>query len=869
VVFIVYLDAVSGILHSKTNKKELAMSDKAILVTGDCTIDHHVYEGRPGESGTTIVPHRGGTALLHKLLTETSRQLKGDGFSVFSGANERLKKCLPHTFSLWLPLLAKDGSSTRTWAFSRSLGSAPVKTSGQMSAKMAINSPPCQVLLINDAGLYFRHGANRRLWPKSILDSTPEEIDRVVLSTVAPLAHGDLWRELSTRCRKNLVTIVSLRDVVKEEAGVSVGISWERTLEELSSELLRNGVVSELLNCGDLVVRIGKTGALWVSNRNEGDRAFTAVLDPARLENDSGAEGDEASLCFAAAVATRLVCQEKDAILMGIYSGLSAIRDLCDLGYAQTSHKQPSFPYKEVATSLCSAPSGFTMVAVPAYREEGGSHWSIMGGDLSMNLGIARRVALFGLRALGFIPYSRFGKMTVVDRNEIESLCGLKQLMGSYKNQEKPERPLSIAVFGAPGSGKSFGVKQIGKEILGADCVILEFNLSQFASPEELVGALHQVRDKVLEGTIPMVFWDEFDSKEYTWLQYLLAPMQDGKFREGQLTHLIGKCVFIFAGGTSHTMQNFTPGNSADAVAKFKMVKGPDFISRLNGFLNVLGPDPRQRFDEESQKWVSDDVTPDNCYPIRRALLIRSVMKLAPDEHLQMDQGILTALLEISCYNHGARSLETVINLARHRAPTVVRSNLPPEEQLSLHVDYEEFMALLKRDLPFRMNAEGLASAIHENFRALSKKERTKIEYDVDFEALPPDIKASNVAAAARIPMVLSLAGLKVQPATSVPVKTDPKMDKIIEDNIELLAEAEHDGWMDEKLKNGWSYGPIRNNDLKLHPSIIPYGNLSKEDKEKDRDSVRRYPGVAANVGYEVVKGMRDPIKAKQKEKVE
>ena len=86
---------------------------------------------------------------------------------------------------------------------------------------------------------------------------------------------------------------------------------------------------------------------------------------------------------------------------------------------------------------------------------------------------------------------------------------------------------------------------------------MLEFNLAQFAETTDLIGAFHQVRDKVLQGLTPIVFWDEFDSREYEWLQYLLAPMQDGSFQEGQITHPIGKCVFVFAGGTSYDFDNF------------------------------------------------------------------------------------------------------------------------------------------------------------------------------------------------------------------------------------------------------------------------------------------------------------------------
>ena len=43
----------------------------------------------------------------------------------------------------------------------------------------------------------------------------------------------------------------------------------------------------------------------------------------------------------------------------------------------------------------------------------------------------------------------------------------------------------------------------------------------------------------------------------YGWLRYFLAPMQDGKFLQGEMAHPIGKAIFVFAGGTSWTLDNF------------------------------------------------------------------------------------------------------------------------------------------------------------------------------------------------------------------------------------------------------------------------------------------------------------------------
>ena len=171
-------------------------------------------------------------------------------------------------------------------------------------------------------------------------------------------------------------------------------------------------------------------------------------------------------------------------------------------------------------------------------------------------------VAVLGPEALERFPVARFGGYQTVDRKEIESLRTIRQLINNYRKEARPKTPLNLGVFGPPGSGKSYVVIEIAKAVLNIKNEdVLLFNLSQFSEVADLFGAFHQVRDKVLSGVTPLVFWDEFDSQGYRWLQYMLAPMEDGEFQEGQVTHKIGKSIFMFAGATSYTYEKFGPLN--------------------------------------------------------------------------------------------------------------------------------------------------------------------------------------------------------------------------------------------------------------------------------------------------------------------
>jgi len=853
---------------------------KRVLVSGDAITEHQIFRGERDSSfsfgrGTRICSSRGGAEQLHRLMAELARTRKTfELLPVLTAGGD------DEAFAVWNPCpREKQGGDESVWRVTEMLGYGPRPGpvgSGQAVAA-ATDGTGCDLALLDDGGIRFRF--DRSTWPAFLQDPAAKLPTWVVLKMADPIGRGDLWAELHARCQERLVVIVSAEDLRRDAVKISCGRSWESTCEDLLSELRSNAVLDNLKRCRHLIVLFRSAGALWVADPAAEACTPTLVFDPGHLEGawEAGIEGTVLGIgtCIPAGVAGILL-QDAPAgggdasrhsatpdIAEGIRRGLAARRELLELGYGPAGSanadcaEPPAFPYRAIGAVLSrTTAERFSTLQVPDADIAAGHSWSFLGsheaGTARPLYGEARRIVRQGTRALHGIPYGRFGALFVADRRELESLHSIQKLVSDYVARGQASRPLSLAVFGPPGAGKSFGIKQISKGILGQDVPILEFNLSQFKSPDMLIGALHQVRDCALKGRIPIVFWDEFDTQDLEWLQYLLAPMQDGAFLEGQISHPIGKCVFVFAGGTRYTMASFTPPSDDKRFGDFKRKKGPDFVSRLHGYLDVLGPNARLQHDPTTDSWLPDPS--DVGYPIRRALLLRVMAGAWEKQPLRIDAGLLNAFLKVSMYRHGARSLETIIRLMRDARGALLQSNLPPRDQIGLHIDYDEFLTLIRQDNAFRARCKALAPAVHSFYRALAQREGWSIQYDVDYEQLPETIKADNVDAALRIPEVLGLVGLELVPADSDRARVDEKQAAaVIESNLELLAEAEHEGWQRAKFDSGWRQGTPRNDAAKIHDALIPYRKLTDENRAKDRDAVRNYPKIAARAGFRIV----------------
>lgn len=69
----------------------------------------------------------------------------------------------------------------------------------------------------------------------------------------------------------------------------------------------------------------------------------------------------------------------------------------------------------------------------------------------------------------------------------------------------------------------------------------------------------------------------------------------------------------------------------------------------------------------------------------------------------------------------------------------------------------------------------------------------------------------------------------------------------------EKLAESVHDNWSQGRINEGWQYGPVRDNDAKINPLLVPYDQLSEDEKFYDRQTAMETLKAIYSLGYAIV----------------
>ncbi|MCL2477661.1 ATP-binding protein [Candidatus Bathycorpusculum sp.] len=492
-----------------------------------------------------------------------------------------------------------------------------------------------------------------------LYNSTYETYDEIT-------KNRDAWKIVRTICqskmeKSHLVTkldetqqynktiiILNARDLreVHDPANLCTihdGLSWEQLVTE-TFLVIDNDVV---LKKFEFIIICFEHEGVLVLNKTTGKH--TLLFYPTELEGDYTKSKCSTPfgllLTFQATITMVLEAMIAgvaivDPVVTGARIGLDAMRHLIDKGF----EKDGSYPYEVIHDFIVDKISG-TGKSAPLGSEK----YEISNAKIKSkftilqkkNKKLCQEIIKYGcdISELQCVPRLKYGDLISIARHEIEQHRQIYNLLVEYISQNEEDKPLSICVFGSPGSGKTFSVKKIVEYISKNDSSVkgINFNISQMFHPSELSIAFNRIKDIVAERKLPIVFWDEFDSDlagaRNGWLRYFLAPMQDGKYYEKGYELNIGRAIFIFAGGTCHTANKFTATKAQNSGIKCKL---PDFIDRVSdkGFVDIRGIRN------------SDSNTPYIAFSIRK--LLEEKYGASGDQEFDLDDVVIDKLLDIS-----------------------------------------------------------------------------------------------------------------------------------------------------------------------------------------------------------------------------
>ena len=76
----------------------------------------------------------------------------------------------------------------------------------------------------------------------------------------------------------------------------------------------------------------------------------------------------------------------------------------------------------------------------------------------------------------------------------------------------------------------------------------------------------------------------------------------------------------------------------------------------------------------------------------------------------------------------------------------------------------------------------------------------------------------------------------------------------------ELMALAEaisknvHEVWAQNRIREGWTYGPVRDDQKRQTPCLVPYDQLPEEEKADDRNTAFGTLKCIVSPGFEIHK---------------
>jgi hypothetical protein len=510
-------------------------TEKIVIVTGDVTMDWNLMRIRrsrdshgrwDSENTTRACWQRGGAYLLADLIAAVAESSQRSGQASFSLRQTAtpLRPVGPqdphfhHSYAIWSEFKSDNKTAWRVEEF-LGMDRTPEGTGeGDDEGKRILeDTPQVDLLVVDDANLGFRD--HPEIWP-AVLKAEGQR-PWILLKMAQPVAQGRLWEHLLEKFADRLMVVMTvddLRRMVVQITGAFLGAHCAGC----GLELVHNPRVDGMARCANVIVSFDTAGTILLSRLRPKGRVSKGmaaldrylIFDPQLIEGmwDQSHPGGMIGFttCLTAGIARQLMLSPgQPDVQQGIQSGLAAMRRLHLEGYRLGGSAQKpylAFPIESVAEELAreSAPFAVAEIQDPVRfltqplsggeKPPEGGFWTILHDYYRENLDqVCEQIVVEGAdAALQGVPLGVFGDLLTVDRQEI----GFTQyrIAGREYRQEQQKRPLSIAVFGAPGSGKSFGITQVAKSLAPGRCRCLN---SIFLNSRWLtvIDALHRVRD--------------------------------------------------------------------------------------------------------------------------------------------------------------------------------------------------------------------------------------------------------------------------------------------------------------------------------------------------------------------------------------
>lgn len=182
---------------------------------------------------------------------------------------------------------------------------------------------------------------------------------------------------------------------------------------------------------------------------------------------------------------------------------------------------------------------------------------------------------------------------------------------------------------------------------------------------------------------------------------------------------------------------------------------------------------------------------------------------------------------------------------------TLLRKRSPEHDSfVSLHV-FGLFDHTCTPELISGCTYEILARAVHEQYVASEIRKGSTPETNpsmVPWEELPEGLKEANRNQVEHIRVKLEAIGCDI----TVTNEWEVPPFQFSSEEVELMAQMEHERFMVESQKHGFSNVPTKHLGKKMSPVIIPWEKLPEGEKEECRNSVRQLSQLLAKAHFQI-----------------